>query len=93
MAMNWQMNGTFNLLSIFLFFSSSGCSANQREKVYTKPRLRFMSSYLISAPPMMICGIRTSGTMFAAVFGAATSDEITSPSATPPIAVMNMIPR
>ena len=27
-----------------------------------------MSSYLINAPPMMICGIKTSGTMFAAVF-------------------------
>ena len=50
-----------------------------------------MSSYLMSAPPMMICGIKTSGTMFAAVFGSATSDEMTRPSATPLIAVMNMI--
>ena len=55
------------------------------------PRLRFMSSYLMSAPPMMICGMRTSGTMLAAVFGSATSEETTRPNATPPIAVMNMI--
>ena len=38
-----------------------------------------MSSYLMSAPPMMICGINTSGTMLAAVFGSATSEETTSP--------------
>src|SRR5262249_27074164 len=44
-----------------------------------------MSSYLMSAPPMMICGINTSGTMLAAVFGSATSEETTRPSATPPI--------
>ena len=52
-----------------------------------------MSSYLMSAPPMMICGIKTSGTMLAAVFGSATSEEMSRPSATPLIAVMNMIPR
>ena len=40
---------------------------------------------------MMICGIKTSGTMFAAVFGSATSEEMSRPSATPPMAVMNMI--
>ena len=50
-----------------------------------------MSSYLINAPPMMICGIKTSGTMFAAVFGSATNEEMSRPSATPLIAVMNMI--
>ena len=52
-----------------------------------------MSSYLMSAPPMMICGIKTSGTMLAAVFGSATNDEMTRPSATPLIAVRNMIAR
>ena len=31
--------------------------------------------------------------MLAAVFGSATSEETTRPSATPPIAVMNMMPR
>ena len=40
---------------------------------------------------MMICGMRTSGTMLAAVFGSATREEMTRPSDTPPIAVMNMI--
>jgi hypothetical protein len=42
---------------------------------------------------MMICGIKTSGTILAAVFGSATSEEMSRPSATPLIAVMNMIPR
>ena len=42
-----------------------------------------MSSYLMSAPPMMICGIRMSGTMFTAVLASATSEEISRPSATP----------
>src|SRR6266480_3438766 len=52
-----------------------------------------MSSYLMRAPPMMICGIKTSGTMFAAVFGSATNEEMSRPSATPPTAVRNMIAR
>ena len=42
---------------------------------------------------MMICGIKTSGTMLAAVFGSATIEETTSPRATPLIAVMNTMPR
>ena len=52
-----------------------------------------MSSYLIIAPPMMICGMRTSGTMLAAVFGSATSEEMTRPNETPLIAVMKTIAR
>ena len=46
-----------------------------------------MSSYLMSAPPMMICGIRINGTMLTAVLASATSEEINSPSATPQNAV------
>ncbi len=42
---------------------------------------------------MMICGMRTSGTMLAAVFGSATSEEMTRPNDTPLIAVMKTIAR
>src|SRR5438270_851765 len=40
-----------------------------------------MSSYLISAPLIKICGIKTSGTMLAAVFASETTDEASRLSA------------
>src|SRR6476620_2118437 len=61
-----------------MVLSVSGCSVNQCESEESRVMFRFMSSYLISAPPMMICGIKTSGTMLAAVFGSATNDEMSN---------------
>src|SRR5947209_6788079 len=51
---------------------------------------RFMSSYLIRAPLIRICGIKTNGTMLAAVLASETSDETRRPSARVPTAVMNI---
>ena len=49
-----------------------------------------MSSYLISAPAKIICGIKTTGIARTAVLLSLTKAEMTSPIATPLIVVRNI---